>query len=173
MASTQQTVGAPRERLLALEKIEKDISTAIQSAGQALQELSKDKPALKHVESHTSNFLKTLQEIENGLSQQISYLSQVSTSHPHEGSSYASQKDLQMAMHRSEHVKSRLGELEKIKQEHIRQKHTGVVRSYSIPESQTLQQQPHTPQQQQQPHTPQPQQQQKQRDHQREQQAQL
>lgn len=91
---------------------------------------------------------------------------------PHEGSCYASQKDLQMAMHRSEHVKSRLSELEKIKQEHLRQKHPGMVRSYSIPESQTLQQQPHTPQQQQ-PHTPQPQQQQKQRDQQREQQAQL
>lgn len=36
MAGTQQTVGAPRERLLALEKIEKDISTAIQSAGTIL-----------------------------------------------------------------------------------------------------------------------------------------
>ncbi|CAL1541372.1 unnamed protein product [Lymnaea stagnalis] len=167
MASVQ-IVGAPREKLLALEKIEKDIATVLQTAGQALQELSKDKPAFKHVEGHTSNFLKTLQEIENGLSQQISYLSQVTTGQPHEGSSYASQKDLQMAMHRLEHVKSRLSELDKIKQEHLRQKHTGIIRSFSMSE----QQQPHTPQQQQ-PHTPQPQQQQKQRDQQREQQAQL
>ncbi|KAH9514602.1 Mediator of RNA polymerase II transcription subunit 11 [Bulinus truncatus] len=160
-------VGAPREKLQALEKIEKDIATALQTAGQALQELSKDKPALKHVETHSSNFLKTLQEIENGLSQQISYLSQVTTGQPHEGSSYASQKDHQMSLHRLEHVKSRLGELDKIKQEHLRQKHSGSYRSYTLPDQIH---QPHTPQQQQ-VLTPQPQQ--KQRDQQREQQAQL
>lgn len=53
---------------------------------------------------------------------------------PHEGSCYAAAKDLQMAMHRSEHVKSRLGELEKLKQEHLRMKHSGLVRGYSLPE---------------------------------------
>ncbi|KAK0040835.1 mediator of RNA polymerase II transcription subunit 11, partial [Biomphalaria pfeifferi] len=87
----------------------------------------------------------------------------------HEGSSYASQKDHHMSLHRLEHVKSRLGELEKIKQEHLRQKHSGIIRTYSLPEQSH---QPHTPQQQQ-ALTPQPQQQQKQRDQQREQQAQL
>ena len=49
------------------------------STGQALQELSKDKPALKHAESHTSSFIKTLQEVETALMQQISYLMQVTT----------------------------------------------------------------------------------------------
>ena len=34
---------------------------------------------------------------------------------PHEGSSYAAQKDLQMARHRLEHVKSRVNELERIR----------------------------------------------------------
>ena len=36
---------------------------------------------------------------------------------PHEGSSYAAQKDLQMAFHRLEHVRSRLNELERMKNE--------------------------------------------------------
>ncbi|GFN73978.1 grip and coiled-coil domain-containing protein 2 [Plakobranchus ocellatus] len=182
MASVQE-VGAPREKLQALEKIEQDIASALSSAASALQELSKDKPAQKHVDSHSTAFIKTLQEVENGLSQQISYLSQVSTSQPHEGSSYASQKDMHMAMHRSAHVKSRLSELEKIKIEHLRQKHTGIIRPYSANDSQQphTPHTPHTPQQPHTPHTPQPQQQQtqqqqqqKQRDQQtREQQAQL
>lgn len=167
-----QDVGAPREKLQALEKIEQDIAAALSSAASALQELSKDKPAQKHVDSHSTTFIKTLQEVENGLSQQINYLSQVSTSQPHEGSSYGSQKDMHMAMHRSAHVKSRLSELEKIKMEHLRQKHTGLMRSYSSSNDSQQPLTPHTPQQ---PHTPQPQQQQqKQRDQQtREQQAQL
>ncbi|XP_025080150.1 mediator of RNA polymerase II transcription subunit 11-like isoform X2 [Pomacea canaliculata] len=126
--------GPSRERLGALEKIEGNIASAIQSAGQALQELSKDKPILKHAEGHTTTFIKTLQEVENGLMQQITYLMQVTTGQPHEGSCYAAAKDLQMAMHRSEHVKSRLGELEKLKQEHLRMKHSGLVRGYSLPE---------------------------------------
>lgn len=88
--------------------------------GQALQELSKDKPSMKQVESHTTNFIKTLEGVESGLTKQINYLTQVSTGQPHEGSCYAAQKDLLMAMHRVEHVKSRLNELEKIHNEHLR-----------------------------------------------------
>ncbi|RUS69397.1 hypothetical protein EGW08_022842 [Elysia chlorotica] len=173
MASVQD-VGAPREKLQALEKIEQDIAAALSSAASALQELSKDKPAQKHVDSHSTAFIKTLQEVENGLSQQISYLSQVTTSQPHEGSSYGSQKDMHMAMHRSAHVKSRLSELEKLKMEHLMQKHTGILRSYSASNDSQQPLTPHTPQQ---PHTPQPhqqpQQQQQQQKQTREQQAQL
>jgi len=40
---------------------------------------------------------------------------------PHEGSCYGAQKDLQMAQHRVEHVKSRLGELDQLRPEHRRQ----------------------------------------------------
>ena len=44
---------------------------------------------------------------------------------PHEGSSYAAQKDLQMAFHRFEHVKSRLNDLERLRTEHrLRQQQT-------------------------------------------------
>ncbi|KAK7090621.1 mediator of RNA polymerase II transcription subunit 11-like [Littorina saxatilis] len=123
------------KQLQPLEKIEGNIAAAMQSAGQALQELSKDKPALKHAESHTSSFIKTLQEVENALTQQINYLMQVTTAQPHEGSCYSATKELQMAMHRSEHVKSRLSELEKLKQEHLRLKQqAGMTRTYSLPE---------------------------------------
>ncbi|KAL8600026.1 hypothetical protein ACOMHN_057795 [Nucella lapillus] len=137
---------ASHQRLQMLEKIEGNIASAMQSAGQALQELSKDKPVLKHTEGHTSTFIKTLQEVENGLMQQINYLMQVTTAQPHEGSCYSATKELQMAMHRSEHVKSRLNELEKLKQEHLRLKQQPpIVRSFSLPE-----QQQHSQQQQQQ-----------------------
>lgn len=42
-------------------------------------ELSKDKASMKQVESHTSQFLKTLNHVEGELSKHINYLTQVST----------------------------------------------------------------------------------------------
>jgi len=47
---------------------------------------------------------------------QIKYLTQVSTSLPHEGSSYPSQKVLQTAWHRLEHAKGKIADLDKLKQ---------------------------------------------------------
>lgn len=64
-------------------------------------------------------FLKTLSAVENKLTEQINYLTQVSTGQPHEGSGYASQKVLQMAWHRSEHARSRVNELERIRIKHL------------------------------------------------------
>ena len=43
----------------------------------------------------------------------------LSTGQPHEGSGYASQKVLQMAWHRLEHARSRVNELERIKNKHL------------------------------------------------------
>lgn len=110
--------------------------------GQACMELSKEKSSLKQAESQTHQFLKTLGQLESKLSEQINYLTQVSTGmctyltisfpnsfpslrrvsttifligQPHEGSGYASQKVLQMAWHRLEHARSRVNELERIK----------------------------------------------------------
>jgi hypothetical protein len=40
---------------------------------------------------------------------------------PHEGSCYASYKDLQMAQHRQDHVKSRLAELDRLRVERLQQ----------------------------------------------------
>ncbi|XP_014277352.1 mediator of RNA polymerase II transcription subunit 11 [Halyomorpha halys] len=106
---------APMERIQVLDTIEKDIVTCLHSAGTALMELSKEKSSLKQAESQTHLFLKTLGQVESKLTEQINYLTQVSTGQPHEGSIYASQKVLQMAWHRLEHVRSRLNELEKNK----------------------------------------------------------
>ncbi|XP_045025696.1 mediator of RNA polymerase II transcription subunit 11-like [Daphnia magna] len=105
----------PIERLQALDNVEKEIASCIQSAGQALTELSKDKASMKQVESHTSQFLKTLNHVEGELSKHINYLTQVSTGQPHEGSAYGSVKMYKTARHRLEHTRSRLQDLENLK----------------------------------------------------------
>ena len=55
-----------------------------------------------------------------------------SAGQPHEGSSYAAQKDLQMAFHRLEHVRSRLAELERMKADYrLQTQKVGMQRSMS------------------------------------------
>ena len=49
-------------------------------SGQALTELSREKPSQKQVENHTNHYLKTLETVENGLAKHIAELTQVSTS---------------------------------------------------------------------------------------------
>lgn len=107
------------ERIQALELIEKDIITCLQSSGQALLELSKEKSSLKQVENQSHQFLKSLGNVESKLTEQINYLTQVSTGQPYENSGYASQKVLQMAWHRLEHARSRVKELERSKNKYI------------------------------------------------------
>ncbi|XP_046677025.1 mediator of RNA polymerase II transcription subunit 11 isoform X2 [Homalodisca vitripennis] len=119
---------APIDRLQTLEAIEKDIILCLQSAGHALLELSKDKSSLKQAESHSNQFLKTLHHVESKLTEQINYLTQVSTGQPHEGSGYASQKVLQMAWHRLEHLRSRVNELERNKQKQLQTQTRGMMR---------------------------------------------
>ncbi|RZC34674.1 mediator of RNA polymerase II transcription subunit 11 [Asbolus verrucosus] len=110
---------APMERIQVLDSIEKDIITCLHSAGQVFVELSKEKSSLKQAENHTQTFLKTLGAVENKLTDQINYLTQVSTGQPHEGSGYASQKVLQMAWHRLEHARSRVNELDRLRVKHV------------------------------------------------------
>eukprot|EP00088_Acartia_fossae_P012673 TRINITY_DN16554_c0_g1_i3.p1 TRINITY_DN16554_c0_g1~~TRINITY_DN16554_c0_g1_i3.p1 ORF type:complete len:180 (+),score=41.94 TRINITY_DN16554_c0_g1_i3:299-838(+) len=62
--------------------------------------------------------MNSLATIDSSLTDQIRYLSQVSTGQPHEGSSYASQKVLQMAWHRLANAKTRVSELERLKGQH-------------------------------------------------------
>lgn len=88
-------------------------------SGQALLELSKEKTSQKATETHTNQFLKSLNIVESKLSEQINYLTQVSTGQPHEGSGYAAAKVLQMAWHRIQHVKSRIKELEECKIKYV------------------------------------------------------
>ncbi|EFN79243.1 Mediator of RNA polymerase II transcription subunit 11 [Harpegnathos saltator] len=105
----------PIERIQLLDTIEKEVINCLQSAGAAISELGKEKSSMKQVEQNTTHFLKSLAVVESKLSEQINYLTQVSTGQPHEGSGYASQKVLQMAWHRLEHARSRVNELERIK----------------------------------------------------------
>lgn len=83
--------------------------------GHALLELGKEKSSQKAAENHTATFLKSLGSVEAKLSEQINYLTQVSTGTPHEGSGYASAKVLQMAWHRIQHARVRVRELEESK----------------------------------------------------------
>ncbi|XP_061171745.1 mediator of RNA polymerase II transcription subunit 11-like [Saccostrea cucullata] len=119
MAGSSSAPSSTVERLKQLEAVEGDIVNAIQSAGSALQELSKDKPVMKNVESHTTTFIKTLVDVEKKLTGHINYLTQVSTGQPHEGSSYAPQKDLLLAYHRIDHIRSRLNDLERVTAEPV------------------------------------------------------
>ncbi|XP_065356614.1 mediator of RNA polymerase II transcription subunit 11 [Calliphora vicina] len=105
----------PLEKIHVLDEIEKEIILCLQSAGMALQELSKEKSSQKNAETQTQQFTKSLSNVEMKLSEQINYLTQVSTGQPHEGSGYASAKVLQMAWHRISHVRSRVRELEETK----------------------------------------------------------
>lgn len=77
--------------------------------------MSKEKSSQKAAENHTQQFLKSLSTVESKLSDQINYLTQVSTGQPHEGSGYASACALQMAWHRIHHARSRVRELEESK----------------------------------------------------------
>lgn len=107
------------DKLLMLDQIEGQVYQLMQSATQSLTEFSKDKPSIKSVESQVNQFLKALENVENGISKQIQYLSQVSTLQPHEGSSYASMKTYQLANFRLEHMRSGINNLENLKKQHL------------------------------------------------------
>ena len=106
---------SPVARIEQLEEIEKDVISILQTAGATLLEVAKDRPAQKTVDTHTQNVMADIKRVEQNLSEQIKYLTQVSTGHPHEGSSYPSQKVLQSAWHRLEHVKTRITELDRLR----------------------------------------------------------
>lgn len=95
------------------------IAIFILRPGQALHELGKEKTSQKAAENNTQQFLKSLQNIESKLSEQINYLTQVSTGQPHEGSGYASAKVLQMAWHRIQHARTRVRELDESKNKYL------------------------------------------------------
>lgn len=84
-----------------------------------MHELGKEKTSQKAAENNTQQFLKSLNIIETKLSEQINYLTQVSTGQPHEGSGYASAKVLQMAWHRIQHARSRVRELDECKNKYL------------------------------------------------------
>ncbi|KAI3376708.1 hypothetical protein L3Q82_017129 [Scortum barcoo] len=81
------------------------------SAGNIVLELSKDKHNASLLDRQLVQFQSSVSRVENELSAQIRYLTQVATGQPHEGSTYSARKDCQMALNRAEYAKVKLGEL--------------------------------------------------------------
>lgn len=95
-----------------LNVIEGDLVESLSAAGQALRELSKDKPNAKTVESFTGTFVQQLEKAGSQLSHQIQYLTRVTTGQTSEGASFGhTGKDSKMAQRRLEHAKARLDSL--------------------------------------------------------------
>merc|ERR1712226_1119747 len=127
-----------------------EVVSCLHTAGMALSEIGKDKPSQKQVDLLVTQFMNSLQTIDTSLTEHIKYLSQVSTGQPHEGSSYASQKVLQMARHRLEHARSRVSELDRIKTQHVSRYISPAQRQALLQQQQQSQQQQQQQQSQQQ-----------------------
>ena len=70
---------SPVARIEQLEEIEKDVISILQTAGATLSEIAKDRPAQKTVDQHTQKVMSDIKSVEQNLSEQIKYLTQVST----------------------------------------------------------------------------------------------
>ncbi|XP_064406263.1 mediator of RNA polymerase II transcription subunit 11-like [Halichondria panicea] len=84
------------QRLEKLQRTEQEVCRMLSLAADSIQELSRDNPDQGLVDHKTKEFVKVLEAIEGGLSEQISYLTRVSTHHPHEGSAYGAEKDYEL-----------------------------------------------------------------------------
>ncbi|KAG8517097.1 Mediator of RNA polymerase II transcription subunit 11 [Galemys pyrenaicus] len=125
------------ERLRALEDIEREIGAILQNAGSGYEdyrtrkekgvlerqfdyrsrvgtvilELSKEKTNERLLDRQAAAFTASVQHVEAELSAQIRYLTQVATGQPHEGSSYSSRKDCQMALKRVDYARLKLSDV--------------------------------------------------------------
>lgn len=99
------------DRLKQLEEIEKDVVKVIRSAGETLEELSKDNPSEDRINSTATKFLKSLEGVEKGLTEQIGYLTKVATGQPHEGSIYGAEKNFELLRCWTKSVKDQLVEI--------------------------------------------------------------
>ncbi len=113
-AAASSNLSTTTARIEQLDAIEQDVVNVLASAGQFLQDLTKDRPSQKNADQVCQQVMSAVKAVDLKLSEQIRYLTQVSTGHPHEGSSYPSQKILQTAWHRLEHARSRVSELERM-----------------------------------------------------------
>ncbi|XP_072905018.1 mediator of RNA polymerase II transcription subunit 11 [Hemitrygon akajei] len=105
------TYGPANEKLRNLEEVEKEIALILQSAANAILEMSKEKVTERTLDRHASQFTASVQRVETELSSQIRYLTQVATGQPHEGSSYSARKDAQMAVNRVEYTHLKVRDL--------------------------------------------------------------
>lgn len=74
-------------------------------------ELSKEKTNERLLDRQAAAFTASVQHVEAELSAQIRYLTQVATGQPHEGSSYSSRKDCQMALKRVDYARLKLSDV--------------------------------------------------------------
>uniref|UniRef100_G3UZ31 Mediator of RNA polymerase II transcription subunit 11 n=1 Tax=Mus musculus TaxID=10090 RepID=G3UZ31_MOUSE len=115
------TYSLANERLRALEDIEREIGAILQNAGSgsegqtargtAILELSKEKTNERLLDRQAAAFTTSVQHVEAELSAQIRYLTQVATGQPHEGSSYSSRKDCQMALKRVDYARLKISDV--------------------------------------------------------------
>uniref|UniRef100_A0A8C5ZTE6 Mediator of RNA polymerase II transcription subunit 11 n=1 Tax=Marmota marmota marmota TaxID=9994 RepID=A0A8C5ZTE6_MARMA len=115
------TYSLANERLRALEDIEREIGAILQNAGSerdeqkaertVILELSKEKTNERLLDRQAAAFTASVQHVEAELSAQIRYLTQVATGQPHEGSSYSSRKDCQMALKRVDYARLKLSDV--------------------------------------------------------------
>ncbi|KAF6299037.1 mediator complex subunit 11 [Rhinolophus ferrumequinum] len=115
------TYSLANERLRALEDIEREIGAILQNAGSGsddwrqgstvILELSKEKTNERLLDRQAAAFTASVQHVEAELSAQIRYLTQVATGQPHEGSSYSSRKDCQMALKRVDYARLKLSDV--------------------------------------------------------------
>lgn len=80
-------------------------------AGTVILELSKEKTNERLLDRQAAAFTASVQHVEAELSAQIRYLTQVATGQPHEGSSYSSRKDCQMALKRVDYARLKLSDV--------------------------------------------------------------
>jgi len=85
-----------KDRLQQLTNIEADVVKVIETAGLSILELSKEEPSAEAIAKQSTDFLAKLEGVERALNENISYLSQVSTSRSHEGSGYSIEKNFQL-----------------------------------------------------------------------------
>uniref|UniRef100_A0A8C4MHT8 Mediator of RNA polymerase II transcription subunit 11 n=1 Tax=Equus asinus asinus TaxID=83772 RepID=A0A8C4MHT8_EQUAS len=116
------TYSLANERLRALEDIEREIGAILQNKGvgegslvharrTVILELSKEKTNERLLDRQAAAFTASVQHVEAELSAQIRYLTQVATGQPHEGSSYSSRKDCQMALKRVDYARLKLSDV--------------------------------------------------------------
>ncbi|TPP67072.1 Mediator complex subunit 11 [Fasciola gigantica] len=84
----ENQTSALESRLSRLEEVERKIMLIMQHAGNALEELSKDRPIVKQVEGHTHNFHLIVKEVESEMNTHINYLNQISAGLPYEGNTH-------------------------------------------------------------------------------------
>ncbi|KAL5474042.1 hypothetical protein EMCRGX_G028615 [Ephydatia muelleri] len=99
---------AQLQRLEKLQSIEQDITAMLNLVSDAVEELAKDAPSAPIVEYKTKDLIKTLEGIEKGLSEEILYLTKVSTAQAHEGSVYGAEKDHELCRQQVMLAKERL-----------------------------------------------------------------